>query len=269
MYMDPCAGVVCFNGGTCVSNVSSVPLWSCRCPRGFGGPNCSVNTQCKVNPCQHGGTCVPTANGGYVCNCTSGYWGINCASAVDICQAQPCGDHGVCHSEGPGELEYSCTCSVGYTGPSCDVPDNCVGVTCGAGGVCVNLHNSYACVCAQAIGNAAVCAVPNYCVGNPCGSGICLSNTTGYTCLCADGVLRSSCSAASVQPCGVCENGGTCTNISGVATCVCPTGFTGPMCDSMITCKLCGLASYYWGALNGVWGGGGGGCTSCVLNVAW
>jgi len=45
----------------------------------FVGDNCSVDiNECASVPCQHNSTCVNTF-GGYLCNCTGGYLGPNCA----------------------------------------------------------------------------------------------------------------------------------------------------------------------------------------------
>ena len=233
--VDPCVGITCANGGTCVRNASSPSLWSCRCPRGFGGVVCSAITQCNVNPCQHGGTCVPTAAGGYVCSCDRGYTGVNCTSELNLCAlTQPCQHGGTCHSDDIGE--FSCDCPVGYTGATCDERDYCAGVTCVNGSTCVSMHDTYVCACPQAIGDPSVCATPNYCPGSPCDlGGTCAgSNVTG---LCPDGVSRSNCSS-SVPSCGTCENGGTCANIGGVASCVCAAGFTGRHCESAKSCKF-------------------------------
>lgn len=35
---------------------------------------------CSSNPCEHGGTCTDTENGGFNCQCRSGYIGTMCES---------------------------------------------------------------------------------------------------------------------------------------------------------------------------------------------
>ena len=47
---------------------------------------CVSSPQCSAtnNPCQHGGRCTATVNGGYSCACTAGWAGRNCQQADSV-----------------------------------------------------------------------------------------------------------------------------------------------------------------------------------------
>lgn len=64
----------CQNGGSCV-NLSN-GSYSCMCPDGFSGVNCS-HTPCQPNPCQNGGQCQ-IFNGQPNCICRLNFTGDQC-----------------------------------------------------------------------------------------------------------------------------------------------------------------------------------------------
>lgn len=68
---DPCEGVSCYNGGTCVDG-------ACDCPPDFTGPNCEtdISDPCDDVTCENG----YCANG--ACVCDEGYTGADCSQQV-------------------------------------------------------------------------------------------------------------------------------------------------------------------------------------------
>ena len=84
----------------------------------------TINTPCDSSPCLGAASkCVNVpANKTYTCECAAGYSGVNCELAADPCEAQPCGEDGVCNTLGPySPIGYYCTCANERTfGLSCD-----------------------------------------------------------------------------------------------------------------------------------------------------
>ena len=119
--MDTCADLSpCQNGASC-TDIQISPGYLCSCTTGWFGTNCTLN-QCIIpsNPCQNGASCTSSFNN-YTCNCLSGYSGKNC-SVYDACLLGPCGDNGVCTDTLVGPNYYSCNCTFGWTGSQCMDP---------------------------------------------------------------------------------------------------------------------------------------------------
>lgn len=45
---------------------------------------------CADGPCFNGGTCMEQVTGGYSCRCPAGYMGSNCEKKIDRCSNGPC-----------------------------------------------------------------------------------------------------------------------------------------------------------------------------------
>lgn len=45
---------------------------------------------CADGPCSNGGRCVDNSDGGYFCQCPTGYAGFNCEKKIDHCTSGPC-----------------------------------------------------------------------------------------------------------------------------------------------------------------------------------
>jgi hypothetical protein len=75
---------------SCVTNLSlkllmlavnSAFVFSCKCPDGYEGRNCEVNTDdCANSPCINNGTCIDLV-AGYKCICRVLYTGNHCESS--------------------------------------------------------------------------------------------------------------------------------------------------------------------------------------------
>ena len=56
-------------------------LYLCSCESGWEGDDCDQQIDpCNPNPCQNSGSCNPTGDGGFTCNCISDYTGQICES---------------------------------------------------------------------------------------------------------------------------------------------------------------------------------------------
>ncbi len=81
---NPCDGIICNNGGTCVDG-------TCACLDGFSGPNCDSEDLCITESieCFNGGVCENGA-----CQCPTGFTGENCEE-IDVNQLQFLLDEGI------------------------------------------------------------------------------------------------------------------------------------------------------------------------------
>lgn len=135
----------------------SLGSYTCVCPRGWTGRNCSDNIdECSADPspCQNGAACsdcVPVPNVavvdpmeqanpvcslGYMCACPEGFFGDNCEVDVDYCVSSPCENGASCHDI-MGEAGYNCTCPSGFAGVNCEEDvDECEAGPCQNGGTC-------------------------------------------------------------------------------------------------------------------------------------
>ncbi|KAH7641931.1 protocadherin-like wing polarity protein stan isoform x3 [Dermatophagoides farinae] len=96
-------------------SISPVNTFACRCPIGFQGMHhkyeCDIEINlCFSNPCQNGGQCV-RKEGGYYCDCSDNFAGINCEINVwtDICRTNLCRGRSKCVSPAPSMLLESST----------------------------------------------------------------------------------------------------------------------------------------------------------------
>ncbi|XP_055978752.1 basement membrane-specific heparan sulfate proteoglycan core protein [Sorex fumeus] len=79
--------------------------------RGIG--QCYGSSPCERQPCQHGGTCMPTGEYEFQCLCRDGFKGDLCEHEENPCLLPaPCLHGGTCRGA-------HCICPPGYSGPRC------------------------------------------------------------------------------------------------------------------------------------------------------
>uniref|UniRef100_A0A669EKT9 Cubilin n=1 Tax=Oreochromis niloticus TaxID=8128 RepID=A0A669EKT9_ORENI len=117
----------CYPLATCSSR-SSLPV--CTCPpgyigNGYGPTGCTQTSNiCQTNnPCVNG-QCDITSNPGYICNCNSGWEGVNCDQNINECSSNPCQNGGTCTD---GINGFTCTCTTQWTGELCQTPQQVCG----------------------------------------------------------------------------------------------------------------------------------------------
>ena len=115
--IDECASSPCLNGGSCFekshqhliskfseslirdqySNFSQIAGYLCQCPSGFEGINCELNIDdCeRGHLCMNNGTCIDEINS-YSCLCLTGFDGKLCQYMIDPCVLNPCENGGSC-----------------------------------------------------------------------------------------------------------------------------------------------------------------------------
>ncbi|KAK3575952.1 hypothetical protein CHS0354_019270 [Potamilus streckersoni] len=75
--LNECANHPCKNGGSCVNQING---YSCTCPAGYVGHNCTIEIdECASSPCKNGGSCENLVNR-YICICPSGFAGHDCST---------------------------------------------------------------------------------------------------------------------------------------------------------------------------------------------
>ena len=82
-------------------------------------------------------------DGGFVCECPSGWHGERCTFDIDECDSRDnvCGDNGSCDNNQGG---FTCDCKKGWTGSKCDEDvDECLEDPCSRKEVCKNSVGSY------------------------------------------------------------------------------------------------------------------------------
>lgn len=137
-----CDPYPCQHGATCVKTADGYS--SCLCPAGYTDASCETDiNECLTATCHNGGTCLDAING-FKCVCPAGYTGSTCQ--ISACLSSPCHTSATCVDKADG---YECVCAAGYTGVNChhDIND-CSGLNpCRNGGTCLDRHMGYQCQC--------------------------------------------------------------------------------------------------------------------------
>ncbi|XP_029031043.1 protein eyes shut homolog isoform X2 [Betta splendens] len=276
---DPCDPLhsPCLHNSTCLTRSDGAA--SCRCPAGFEGSWCEIDTnECSSSPCQNQADCVDRVNG-YSCNCRMGFAGVHCEVDVNECASGPCRNAAVCRDlvnqfrcvcpagyfgtlcdldvnecevspclhEGvcvntPGG--FQCACRPGYSGPRCEVNiDECVSEPCQNSGRCIDAPNRYRCVCPDGFIGLHCETDLDECLSAPCLHGSCSDGVHSYSCACEPGWSGSTCEA-NIDDCASapCLNGGSCVDLVDKFACFCADGYAGKTCESDVdVCKEAAL----------------------------
>eukprot|EP00501_MAST-03F_sp_TOSAG23-6_P002024 GSMAST32.ASY1.ANO1.2110.1 assembled CDS len=249
--IDPCATSPCKNGGRCTKQGS---LYKCDCISGFTGENCTeteLKTQiekrkppkqenidlCTPNPCKQG--VCKNENKDYMCRCTPGWEGKNCAKAMGPCSSSPCKNEGICIAKKNGD--YYCKCHPGWTGETCDVDiDECESSPCNNGASCENLMGGrFHCECKTGF-SGILCDhdLDIHCGNNKCENGSkCIDEVAKYSCECTKGFTGLLC-GTEIDECleHECKNKAKCVDGIAEYTCECRNGFDGQFCEHNIDC---------------------------------
>jgi hypothetical protein len=165
----------CLHGGSCkvfgrsngdITHSNTGDSYYCHCAANYTGPNCE--TFCPID-CYNGGTCdyKPTEHANnamltdYVCICRSGWKGLQCDIAVNICpDGHECLNGATCRvsdSDDTLQMTYSCTCPYTHEGVHCEhdvvrIARCADGSHCFNGGTCVTASagaapSKYTCMC--------------------------------------------------------------------------------------------------------------------------
>lgn len=162
-------------------------------------PGCSLSAleTCSSGPCQNGGTCTPTASGGYFCKCTSLFMGTHCDVIVSPCASNPCLYGGTCIVL---KDDFVCQCRGQYTGQRCQMGPYCKDNPCKNSGKCIDSLDGPVCECEPGFRGERCLSDIDECVENPCLNGGHCENTYGsYHCNCSQGFGGKVCSEVSIN----------------------------------------------------------------------
>uniref|UniRef100_A0A4W5R2J6 Protein crumbs homolog 2 n=1 Tax=Hucho hucho TaxID=62062 RepID=A0A4W5R2J6_9TELE len=227
---DPCVyDAPCTN---CTSTLGT-GVYTCHCPDGFAGTNCTLNiSRCLSNPCKGGvrSHCVDRVDS-YTCHCPPGYLGEECQERVRDCSEEPCHNDATCVGTPDG---YVCQCGPGFQGKDCEENiDDCKSLPCQNGAICKDGVNGYQCFCVPGFQGYHCDLDINECASRPCeNNGTCVNEVDHYECNCLLGFKGVNCEVeiddCEEQPC---QNGASCHDHVGLYTCECVTGYKGHECE--------------------------------------
>uniref|UniRef100_A0A8C5XYH6 FAT atypical cadherin 1 n=1 Tax=Microcebus murinus TaxID=30608 RepID=A0A8C5XYH6_MICMU len=148
-------------------------------------PGCllTATEDCSSNPCQNGGICNPSPNGGYYCKCSALHIGTYCEVSVNPCSSNPCLYGGTCIVDNG---DFICQCRGLYTGQRCQLSPYCKDEPCKNGGTCFDSLDGAVCQCDSGFRGERCQSDIDECAGNPCRNGALCENTHGsYHCNCS------------------------------------------------------------------------------------
>ncbi|CAG2236072.1 unnamed protein product [Mytilus edulis] len=264
-----------FYGDNCASQCSCGPgadrcdpSRGCVCNSAWTGDNCDVDVnECVDNPgiCINGDKTCVNEDGGYQCNCGSGYEKVSADDSVSCADINECSSAttnncsatvSTCQNTDGG---YTCRCNTGYQTINpyeCEDVNECTTESDDCEQDCVNNVGSYNCRCFfgyELNTDRKTCKQ----VSDPCGT---LSNLTcSYACRLKDNTAFCYCQSGYVlladnQTCtdinecaddskNLCTDKSTCSNIAGSFKCSCPIGQF--LENDQRTCSNCD--QFHWG----------------------
>ncbi|KAA0719726.1 Neurogenic locus notch -like protein 1 [Triplophysa tibetana] len=190
-----------------------------------------------LEQCQNGGICELKAQGEAACRCPSDFVGPQC-QFPNPCSPSPCRNGGVCRTQG-NDVEVTCDCMLGFSGPLCLTPVNhaCMTTPCRNGGTCsLRTLETFTCRCPPGW-SGKTCQQADPCASNPCANGgQCSAFESHYICTCPPNFNGQTC-RQDVNECALspspCRNGGTCINEVGSYHCRCPPEYVGTHCERL------------------------------------
>lgn len=115
--------------------------------------------------------------------------GDNCELEFDACAVNPCTNNGTCTLMPRSRRDFVCKCPKGFEGKTCQFnTDDCVGIDCPEGRVCVDIVDGYECRCREGFTGSNCTELIDPCFMKPCNNGTCedQGNKT-FKCNCHEG----------------------------------------------------------------------------------
>ncbi|CAC5394799.1 unnamed protein product [Mytilus coruscus] len=263
-YGDKCASQCSCGPGALMCD----PSRGCVCNSAWTGTNCDVDVnECVETPgiCQNDDKTCVNKDGGYECNCRSGFEKVSADDSFPCADINECSSAttnncstttSTCQNTGGG---YTCRCNTGYQTKNvyeCEDVNECTTESDDCEQDCVNTMGSYNCRCFfgyELNTDRKTCKK----VSDPCGT---LSNLTcSYACRLFESTAFCYCKSGYVlqadnQTCAdinecddnsknLCTDKSTCTNIAGSFKCSCPIGQF--LENDQRTCSNCD--QFHWG----------------------
>lgn len=177
---------------------------------------------CADGPCSNGGRCQDNPEGGYFCQCPTGYAGFTCEKKIDHCSSGPCSNGESAQAPPPHSPPLPPPAHASASVPS--------------GARCVDLVNSYLCQCPEGFTGMNCDHTGDECSAYPCqNGGTCQEGPDGYACTCPPGYTGRNCSSP-INRCehNPCHNGATCHERNNRYVCACVPGYGGRNCQFLL-----------------------------------